>query len=478
MQGKRTNITIVFLEKILKFGLSSLIFSIALALGLILLNYIIAIKTPYIDVTRNKTNTLSMESSTLLDDINFNVNIKAFYTVTTQRRIGQLLDKYVKKNNRLKVEFIDPLKNPLVARDYDVTTPRTIVFETAGKESRINTPPPGQRHQERDITIALYRLLTEQTKTAYFTTGHGEFRITNVKQDGISIIKEELIKQNYLVETVNPLEEGQVPEDCSLLIIAGMTVPFTDEEAEMIRDYLDNGGCILAMIPPGIDTNLDVILGYYGIKFGEDYIYETSSKLTTDTYGPISPLCSALDDSEITGNLPNQDFLFPYVRSLNTNYKRGKIEIIKLIATSENSWAETDMESARKVNTNIKPSRDENETKGPITVAVVTEREFALPDSLIKREITSFKIRSGFFGNAAFITNSFVTSFPSNINLFLNTVNWITRNEKIIEITPHLSKFTPVELRQSQRRLLSWLTLVIFPSSILIVGIFVWYRRR
>ena len=94
MQGKRTNVTIVFLEKILKFGLSSLIFSIALALGLIVINYIVAIKTPYIDVTRNKTNTLSMESSTLLDDINFNVNIKAFYTVTTQRRIRQLLEKY------------------------------------------------------------------------------------------------------------------------------------------------------------------------------------------------------------------------------------------------------------------------------------------------------------------------------------------------------------------------------------------------
>jgi len=478
MQGKRTNVTRVFFEKIFKYGLSSFIFTVALAIGLIIINYIAAVKTTGYDVTRNKVNTLSYETRKLLEDINFNVDVKAFYTRGTERRISRLLEKYTKENDGINVEFIDPLKNPILAERYDVSYPQTIIFETAGKQTRLNPPPRGQRHEERDITIALYRLFTEQEKKAYFTTGHGEFSITNTKQNGLSRVRDELIQQNYLVETVNLLEEGAVPEDCSILIVAGVTVPFTDEETKIVRDYLDNKGSIFLMVPPGMETNLDEILAYYNLEYGNDYIYETSRRLTTEMYGPISPLCAAQDSSEITESLPNQNFIFPYVRSVNVVSERPSIKVTRLLASSEDSWGETDIKSAKTVRTNRKPSRDENEKKGPLTVAVVTEREFELPDSLKTREMTSEFVRSAFFGNAAFITNSFVTTFPSNLNLFLNTVNWITRNEKIIEITPHLQAFTPVELRQSQRRLLSWLTLIIFPSSILLVGAIVWFRRR
>lgn len=478
MQGKRTNVTRVFLEKVLKYGLSSLIFTIALAIGLVTLNYIAAIKAPNIDVSKSKINTLTMESQTLLDDINFNVRITAFYTMGTERRIRGILEKYAEYKDNIEIEFIDPLKNPLVAEQYDVTLPQTIIFNASGNRTRINPPPRGQRHEERDITIALYRLLTTETKTLYFSTGHGEFSVENTRQNGLNVIKEELLNQNYLVETVNILEAGGVPEDCSALVIAGATVPFLEAEANAIEEYLHNKGSIILMVPPGIESGLDNMLSFYGFGFGNNYIYETSSRLTTEMYGPIAPMCTAQDSSEITENLPNQSFIFPYTRTIERKFRNNDVKIINLLATSENSWAETDLQSARAVNTNQRPSRDENELKGPLTVAIATERTIALPDSLRSRTIESVVVRSAFFGNAAFITNSFITSFPSNLNLFLNTVNWVTRNEKIIEFTPHLQAFTPIELRQSQRKLLTWLTLVIFPFSILLIGVVVWYRRR
>ncbi|HUT64193.1 MAG TPA: hypothetical protein VMZ04_09575, partial [Anaerolineae bacterium] len=154
------------------------------------------------------------------------------------------------------------------------------------------------------------------------------------------------------------------------------------------------------------------------------------------------------------------------------------LKVTRLLASSRDSWAETDLESWKTVNTNQKPSRGEDEKKGPVTVAIVIEAKSDLPDSLITRTNTTVLTRSAFFGDADFVKNSVVSLFPSNINLFLNTVNWVTRNENIIEITPHLSVFTPVELNSSERRKLSWLTLFIFPSSILMVGFIVWYRRR
>ena len=481
MQGKRTNITKVLLSKLLKYGLSSFIFACALAIGLIAFNYVVAVKAPSFDVTKNKVNTLSEQTLKLLHDIDFPVSIKAFYTVSAQRTIGLLLEKYMRVNNGLTVEYIDPIKSPTVAEEYDVSLPSTIIFEAGNRRSRINPPLNYMRHEERDITIALYRLLSqEETKMVYFTTGHGELSITSPQQDGLSIIRDRLIEQNYLVESVNLLEKGKVPDDCTLLVVAGPTVPFTDQETEMIKVYImDNNGSVFMMINPGIQTNLDKSVRFYGIEFGNDYIYETSSRMTTvDMGGAISPFCTAQDSSEITEKLPNQNFIFPLVRSVNSLFANDMLKVTRLLASSRDSWAETDFESWKTVNTNQKPIRGENEKKGPVTVAIVIEAKSDLPDSLITRTYTTVLTRSAFFGDADFVKNYVVSPFPSNINLFLNTVNWVTRNENIIEITPHLSAFTPVELNSSERRMLSWLTLFIFPSSILMVGFIVWYRRR
>ena len=466
------------LEKLFKHGLSPIIFAITLSIGLVAVNYVIAIKTPSFDVTKYKTNTLSKQTFKFLKDINFDVTIKAFYTSTSQRRISEILDKYTANCNRIKVELIDPIKNPVLAEKYDVKYPQTIIFEAKNNTTRINPPTSRyQQHGEREITLALYRLMTNQNKTIYFSTGHGELNIANTEYNGLSIIKKRLEEQNYIIETINLLEAEKVPDNCTLFIIPGPSVPFIEEEELKIKKYLDKEGSIFLMVNPGVETKLERLLTLYGLQYGNNFIYETSRKLTTER-GPLYPLCEPKDKSEITDPLENQTFIFPFVRSINPIFLPQGITHINLIASSENSWAETDMEYVRRMKIGQKPVRDENEKKGPLAVAMVTEREFELPDSLATRDIHTFKVRSAFMGTANFISNEIVAGFQQNLNLFLNTVNWITRSEKVIDITPHATIFTPVELKPSERRMLNWLTLVIIPGTLLIAGVFIWYRRR
>ena len=478
MQGKKTNLTRVILTKIYKHGLSPIIFALALLLGLIALNYVIAVKAPEFDVTKNKVNSLSKETTKLLGQINSDITIKAFYMTSSQRRISQLFDKYVQKNKHLKVEFIDPIKNPVLADQYEVTNPGTIVFQTAEKKTRINPNTAGRPHGEREITIALYRILSQETKRAYFTTGHGELSLANTKRDGISTVEERLVEQNYVVDQLILLEKGAVPKDCSVLIIPGPSTPFTDEEKGMILRYLKEGGSTLIMVDPNSKSGIESIVMQYGIEAGVDYVYETSRSMTTQGGGPIAPLCAPRDSSEITEKMKDQSFLFPFVRSMTPRIPMQGVVLKRLVASSSDSWAETDMESAKTVNTGAKPSRGEKELKGPITVAITAESEQALPDSLATRQNSTFKVRSAFFGNSRFITNEASTLFANNMTLFLNTVNWITKNEKVIEITPHAVVFTPIELRDSERRTITWVTLVLIPFAIIMAGIVVWYRRR
>ena len=329
-----------------------------------------------------------------------------------------------------------------------------------------------------EITIALYRLQSQETKKAYFTTGHGELSLANTKRDGISTVEERLTEQNYVVDQVILVGKGAVPKDCSVLIIAGPATPFTDEEKGMVLKYLKEGGSVLIMLDPNSKSGIEAIVQQYGILVGNDYVYETSRDKTTQAGGPLSPLCTPRDTSEVTEKLKDQSFLFPFVRSMSPYIPMQGVVLKRLVASSPDSWAETDMESAKTVNTGAKPSRNEKELKGPITVAVIAESEQALPDSLATRQNPTYKVRSAFFGNSRFITNEAATLFANNMTLFLNTLNWITKNEKVIEITPHTVVFTPIELRDSERRTITWVTLVLIPFAIMMAGIVVWYRRR
>ena len=81
MQGKRINVTRVKIEKIFKYGLGSVIFACALIIALVIINYVIAVKSITFDVTKFKTNSLTQASLNLLKEINFKVNIKAFYPI-------------------------------------------------------------------------------------------------------------------------------------------------------------------------------------------------------------------------------------------------------------------------------------------------------------------------------------------------------------------------------------------------------------
>jgi len=477
MQRKKSNLTKIALSKLFEHGLSSIIFAITLLVMLFIVNYVFAVKTSYIDITKDKIYSLSDQTKSLLSGIDYKVDIKAFYLLQNQYRIRRVLELYRQENDHISFEIIDPIKNPIIAEQYGVgDSLRTIVFESPTKSIRLKPPLPGRFNMEPEITMAFYRLLSEQTNTVYFTEGHGEMSLLNTRQSGLSILYDRLIEQNYQVETINLQTVTEIPSDCSVLAIIGQRNPFTDEEKEVIRKYRGVGGKFLIMISPGAIHGLDYILDVNNVEFGDDFVYETASDKTTQ-FGPTFPICSIQDPSEITSNLENQSFLFPVVRSVNIIYPKSAIIMTRLLASSENSWAES-IESAVELSEGKRPVRDENEKKGPITVVMTTESRITIPDSVAVTGYSESSVRSAFFGSAGFVTNAIVSQFPANMSLFLNTVNWITRNENVFDLTTHFVTFTPVELTGKERKMISWLSLFIFPFTIMVIGLFVWFRKR
>ena len=82
------------LSKFYKHGLSPLIFIGTLLVSLIIINYVVAVKTSSYDVTKNKKNTLSRETQNLLNDIDYEVHVKAFYPFESQSKLRTLFDRF------------------------------------------------------------------------------------------------------------------------------------------------------------------------------------------------------------------------------------------------------------------------------------------------------------------------------------------------------------------------------------------------
>ncbi len=103
---------------------------------------------------------------------------------------------------------------------------------------------------ETEILKGMLRLLNPGNNVVYFLTGHGERDIEQAGEASMTRAKTTLESKNYTVKTLNLLAENQIPEDASLIVIAGPLQPVSEEEVNLLKDYLANGGSLIVMEDP------------------------------------------------------------------------------------------------------------------------------------------------------------------------------------------------------------------------------------
>jgi hypothetical protein len=109
--------------------------------------------------------------------------------------------------------------------------------------------------------------------------------------------------------------------------------------------------------------------------------------------------------------------------------------------------------------------------KGPINIGIAFNRKF---EEKGQRVIV--------IGNAAFLSNSFITS-GGNLDLGINMINWLAGDEKLITIQPMPLKDVNVTIpNDSKSVFLAWTIFHSFqyfiPVIIFIAGFVIWFRRR
>ena len=111
-----------------------------------------------------------------------------------------------------------------------------MVFEYKGRTERVTSSEEGQ------LTNGLIKVITGQERKAYFTTGHGERDTAASERAGYSSIPAGLTSDNFKVDSLVLLQQPKVPDDASVVVVAGPTTDFFPPEIDALRKYLQGGG--------------------------------------------------------------------------------------------------------------------------------------------------------------------------------------------------------------------------------------------
>jgi len=426
-----------------------------------------------LDLTPGKELTLAPLTKKLLLEVPFPVRVRGFYREDERDELKNLLELYALASNKFKYELFNLDRNPGLAKKYGVSSYGSAVVEVNGKQKIVTYPT------EEKIINAILNLSNPNPKSIYFLSGHGEPDLNKMEAEAVSygILKQSLETENYQVKSLLFVGERPIPEDASVVIIAGPTAKFSLAELKQIDEYWKRGGRIIFAIDPGEGPEIKDYLKSYGIVLGDDIVIDTEDYLTEKN--PLVPIIPFYFPHPITEKFTTST-IFPLVRSVSKTHADIKgVDLAILARSGEHSWAKSNISEALEGKYDYDPKLDQ---KGPIPVAIVGA--LSSSDSENKKDEEKMKdSKKGkivVFGDSDFLTNRYF-ELLGNKDLFLNTIHWLTEEESLITVRkkkPSVGSESPVFLSQLQARMVFIGIVIIQPVIILTIGMMVAWRRR
>ena len=463
---------------------SNTVISTLLFVGILTVIALIAERHPWrLDLTENKSFTLSEQTLNILASIKEPIEVTAFYATASPEwnDANDLLETYRYHNDKISYQFVDPDRNPEKAEQYEVRSYGTLVLNGYGKRQTI------QSASEESLTNAIARLTRKKQKKVFFLMGHGEHSLEGFDKDGYSSVKSALQKENYAVEELNLLQHDQVPEDTALLVIAGPQKPLFDEEQAALKSYLNRGGKIMVLLEPYADGGLQEFLESYGIILSEDIVIDKLSKVFGGSY--LLPVVTEYGFHKITKDFSLATF-YPEARSVRPmEAPPAGIHLDVLASTSANAWAETDFAMLQQGQASFDEKKDR---PGPVPLVVIAEIQLRegqgaeAPEGPKQHEQGPAhsdqdnplsKAHLLVAGDSDFINNTHF-GLSGNGDFFLNMVNFLAEEENLIVIKARKGQGQPVILTESQAQMLLWTVLVFVPLVVLMAGFMVYRVRR
>ncbi len=334
---------------------------------------------------------------------------------------------------------------------------------------------------EEALAEAIAKVSAGTAPRAYFSAGQGERDPGGTTTSAVSALREELQRDGFACRSWNPAEDGRVPEDCELLVIAAPRDAFRPEHLAYVSTYLAGGGRVVAALgidyPEGEGT-LASFLAAHGIRPARGVVCET----VTDQFGNQvegAPQCAVLlvGAEGMAANHPiteplrrrNRRVVLSNTPSFDVGASPQGGQLLGLLHSGPRSWRDRPRPGNGGYNHALDPSE---QPPRRFTLAAVAQfrADALLPDGQV-RQARLLAVASG-----AALSNGY---FAPNRDFVMNAFNWMVERDYRVNVTPRSASAARLDVtRGSELAILTWVLWLVLPALCMAIGGAVAWRRK
>ena len=470
-------------KKILRHGSYSIgVMAIVIAIVVVLNLVIQELPSSFreIDLSSEKLYTIGDQTKELLDDLDKDVDL--YYIAqdgTESTDIQRLLERYEERSEHIKVEQKDPAVYPTFTQQYtsDSVSNNSIIVVCGDKSRVVNysdmyetsinyqtyTQETTAFDGEGQLTSAINYVISDDMPVLYTLEGHNEASMGTAMTETIQ-------KANIEIQSLNLLTQDRVPEDASCLFIFAPSTDLSEEEANKIIEYLENGGkaLIISNYTDEEMPNFESVLENYGVRPVDGIVMEgdTAHYISQNPYY----LLPNIESNDVTSNLSSQSryVLMPLAQGIETlDNIRDSLDIQSILTTSDSAYSKTDLENMQTM------EKEDSDIDGPFDLGVSITEDVG--DDAQTQIV--YYASSSIFDDTI---DSYVSG--TNYELLSSSLSWLCQSEadntNTISIPSKSLDTSMLTISAADVNFWSIFVTAVIPVCILLIGFGIWMKRR
>lgn len=494
-----------------------------------------------IDLTKNQTYTLSPISKEIVGNLDDKLVVKAFFSDNLpspynnlRRQIQDMLNDYKsyssgnfnyelynptgdEDNTEIESEAqkygIQPVQIQVIDQDkLEVKKAFLgIVFLYEGRQEIIPVIQ-STANLEYQFTSIIKKITIENKKKVGFLTGNGEYDYQKFAQIN------KILSDQYELVQVDVSLNKPVPDDVNVLVVFGPKNEIPEPRKFMIDQFIMRGGNVAWLInkvTPNfqqqivigdmVNTNLDDMLGHYGIVISNDLVRDlqcSAVQVQSQIGIPISvnypyfPLVTNIDQ-EIPAFRGIKSVILSFVSSLDLNAVQGKeLTVQPLLTTSERSGRAQGffILNLEQFQNMTRESADTLFNINGIVVGATYNGKFksfyagktppqdtvegTAPFNVQPLNESVAESKMVVIGDADF-ANEENRPPQDNIIFFVNMVDYLADDVGLTEIRSKEISEAPIEeVSDGTKKFIKYFNLIFPPGIVLLVGLYIWNRKK
>jgi ABC-type uncharacterized transport system len=443
----------------------------------------------HFDATREGLNTPPQQLTDVIDGLRSPLALTYFYNAgdPNAHAVRDMFEIAARNHPLLAFRAIDLDKEPGLARDIGVHAYNTAVLQAGDRKVLVENVTDAAR-----LGYATLRVLRQRAETVCFVTGHGEtfrpmpghYHFSHVETlrghdrpgagDVLVAEPEQLDRLQLALDEIGfemrPLvmaTTSVIPTDCTVVAEIGPRTALVAGEADLLADYLRNGGRLVMLIDPLFPVSADLQAGLLtplGVSSEPAIVVDPVNHFRTDPDKVAVPYYSP---HPITARLALT--VFAQTRPIRVNEPPATVKASILAASSQDSYLRPPSAAGGIMVAGSGPAAAEVE-HGAQPLAATLEGVFpgASPDKHFRLVIS---------GTSKFATNEYFP-YVSNGGLAVAIMRWLAEDDASPNIAPRTYNLPEIVLTSTQMRDTFILLEIMLPLGTALLGVAMWWRRR